>query len=223
MARLGHQGHVYRQTNAAPVVTAPANQSASEGSATSFALGSFTDAGPSPWSVDVDWGDATAHTIFSQASAGTITAQSHTYADGPLTHTVTVKVTDTNGTGLSGQATFTVTVTNVAPTTTFFSGDLTVDESDTATHTYVFSIFDPGADTIVGTGTSCGVGATQVGPTTFTNTSLTFTCKFPNGPSDPSLQANATDSDIATGPFTFQPIHVNNVAPVAANDTGDDE
>ena len=96
----------------------------------------------------------------------------------------------------------------------------TVDESDTATHTYVFSIFDPGVDTITGTGTSCGVGAIQVGPTTNTNTSLTFTCKFLNGPSDPSLQANATDSDGATGPFTFQAVHVNNVAPVAVNDTG---
>ena len=84
------------------------------------------------------------------------------------------------------------------------------------THTYVFSIFDPGADTIIGTGTSCGVGATQVGPTTSTDTSMTFTCKFPNGPSDPSLQANATDSDNATGPFTFQPVHVNNVAPTAS-------
>ena len=63
------------------------------------------------------------------------------------------------------------------------------------------------------------MGATQDGPTTNTNTSMTFTCKFPNGPSDPSLQANATDSDSATGLFTFQPIHVNNVAPVANNDT----
>ena len=298
--------------NAAPVVTPPANNTATEGTSKSFPLGSFTDAGPSPWAVDVDWGDGTAHTTFSLASAGTITAQNHTFADGPATRTVTVKVTDTGGTGSSGQATFTVAVSNVAPTisptgaahvnegspysltlgsvtdpgadtvssyivhwgdsntdtyatnvgakthtyadgpatrtitvdlvdedgtflaagttsvivdnvaptTTFLSGDTTVDESDVTVHTYVFSIFDPGADTIIGTGTSCGVGGTPDGSVTSTNTSVTFSCKFLNGPADPQLQANATDSDVGTGPFTFQTVHVNNVAPAATNDTG---
>src|SRR5205085_1039937 len=41
-------------TNANPVVTAPANQNATEGSSASFTLGSFSDAGvnDNPWSVD---------------------------------------------------------------------------------------------------------------------------------------------------------------------------
>ena len=72
-------------------VTAPANQSANEGASTSFNLGSFTDVnGDSPWLVDVDWGDGSTHTTLSRTSTGTIPAQSHTYADGPATRTVTV-------------------------------------------------------------------------------------------------------------------------------------
>ena len=108
------------------------------------------------------------------------------------------------------------TVNNVAPTTTFFSGDTTVDESGTATHTYVFSIFDPGVDNVIGVGSSCGVGGSPVGGNTYDDTSVTFTCTFPDGPADPVLIANATDSDNATGPFTSQPVHVNNVAPTAS-------
>jgi uncharacterized repeat protein (TIGR03803 family) len=38
-----------------PVVTAAANQSAVEGSAQSFGVGSFSDAGAGPWNVDVKW------------------------------------------------------------------------------------------------------------------------------------------------------------------------
>ena len=102
--------------NVAPTVTPAANQSANEGASTSFTLGSFSDPGvnDNPWAVDVDWGDATAHTTFSSATQGSLGSQSHTYADGPATRTVTVKVTDKDG-GI-GTNTFTVTVSNVAPT-----------------------------------------------------------------------------------------------------------
>ena len=50
-----------------------------------------------------------------------------------------------------------VTVANVAPVVTLDAGnDLNVDEG--STHTYSFSIFDPGDDTITGTALTCGVG-----------------------------------------------------------------
>jgi hypothetical protein len=78
-----------------PVVTAPASQTSLEGASHLFNLGSFTDPDGAPWSVDVNWGDGTSHTIFSTSSPGTITPQSHAYAEeGP--YTVTVKVTDTH-------------------------------------------------------------------------------------------------------------------------------
>src|SRR5206468_2038780 len=107
-------------SNAAPVVAAPADQSANEGASTSFGLGSFSDGGvnDNPWAVDVDWGDGSLHTTFSLATEGAITAASHAYADNstpPATgYTVTVKVTDKDG-GTDSK-TFKVTVANLAPT-----------------------------------------------------------------------------------------------------------
>src|SRR5205823_11395230 len=118
-------------TNANPVVTAPANQNATEGSSASFTLGSFSDAGvnDNPWQVDVNWGDGGPHTTFNQATQGSLGSQSHSYADSG-SFTVTVKVTDKDAG--SGQATFTVTVANVAPTATL-SNNGPVNEGSPAT------------------------------------------------------------------------------------------
>jgi hypothetical protein len=93
------------------ITVPPPNQTSVEGASHLFNLGAFTASGAGPWTVDVNWGDGTAHTIFSQASPGTITPQSHTYAEeGP--DTVTVKVT--NPGGQSSSANFAVTVTDPA-------------------------------------------------------------------------------------------------------------
>jgi len=107
--------------NVSPTVTAPTDQTADEGASTSLSLGSFSDPGASdgPWAVDVNWGDPSAHATFNQSSQGSLGSQSHTYADNGI-YTVTVKVTDKDGG--SGQATFKVTVSNVPPTITAFSG-----------------------------------------------------------------------------------------------------
>ncbi|HLJ95153.1 MAG TPA: hypothetical protein VKU02_18395, partial [Gemmataceae bacterium] len=53
-----------------PVLTPGANQSASEGSARSFNLGSFSDPGTGPWSVTVNWGDGSMNNTSSAMSAG---------------------------------------------------------------------------------------------------------------------------------------------------------
>src|SRR5207249_11990613 len=76
-----------------PVVTPPANQTATEGISKSFSLGSFTDPDGSPWSIVVNWGDGTAHTAFSLSSAGSLGSQNHAYAD-EGTYTATITVTD---------------------------------------------------------------------------------------------------------------------------------
>jgi hypothetical protein len=135
-------------------VTAPANQSANEGSSVAFNLGSFSDPGAdSPWAVDVNWGDGSPHAMFNTTSTGSLGTQSHTYADNtapPATgYTVSVKVTDKDG--QYGTASFNVAVSNVAPTLntpvfTFnvFTGDATasIKYSDPGwpdTHTATFA------------------------------------------------------------------------------------
>jgi PKD repeat protein len=75
-------------------VSAPTNQSAVEGASQTFSLGSFDDACGGPWSVDVNWGDSTAHTTFTATTLGSLGTQSHTYGE-EGTYTVTVTVTDT--------------------------------------------------------------------------------------------------------------------------------
>ena len=130
--------------NVSPAVTAPANQTADEGTSETFDLGSFTDPGDDgPWQVTVDWGDGSTDTVFSEAGAGAIADKPHTYADdGPFT--VTVTVAEDGGAGSSGSATFQVTVANVAP-------DVTAPSNQTATegtsaNFALGSFTDPGDD-----------------------------------------------------------------------------
>jgi PKD repeat protein len=130
--------------NVAPVVTPPANQGASEGTSSSFALGSFTDPGDDdPWRVTVAWGDGSPDSVFPAASAGTIAAQTHTYADDGA-YTVSVTVTEDGGTGASGSATFQVTVANVSPAVTA-PANQTATEGTSKTFD-LGSFTDPGDD-----------------------------------------------------------------------------
>jgi hypothetical protein len=97
-----------------PIVAAPAAQTANEGASTTFALGSFSDADPaSTWSVDVDWGDGSAHGAASVGATGSLGFLAHSYADNG-SYTATVSVTDANGS--TGSRSFPVSVANVAPT-----------------------------------------------------------------------------------------------------------
>ena len=130
--------------NAAPEVTAAADQTASEGTSTLLALGSFTDPGDdAPWRVTVDWGDGSTDTVFDEAAPGAIAAQSHTYADDG-SYTVTVTVAEETGTGESDEATFQVTVANVAPAVTA-PADQTASEGSSASFS-LGSFSDPGDD-----------------------------------------------------------------------------
>ena len=130
--------------NVPPEVTAPADQSASEGTSASFALGSFTDPGDDdPWQVTVDWGDGSADTVFTETSPGPIAGKSHTYADDGL-YTVTVTVDEDNGAGAADTATFGVTVSNVAPNVTPPAGQ-TASEGTSKTFD-LGSFTDPGDD-----------------------------------------------------------------------------
>jgi hypothetical protein len=112
--------HAIAISNVAPTLTAASGQTSNEGDAHAFSLGSFDDPGnEAKWSVDVNWGDSSAHTTFDQTSTGALPAKTHAYADGPNDYTVTVTVTDDSG---SDSKTFAVHVSNVAPTITSWSG-----------------------------------------------------------------------------------------------------
>src|SRR5207248_889491 len=108
-----------------------------------------------PWAVDVGWGDGTAHTTFTASTPGTLAAQPHAYADDGV-YTVTVKVTDEDGS--SGSASFLVTVTNVPPTLAL-AGAASADEG--AGYTLGLSSSDPGQDTIQSWTINWGDGVTQ--------------------------------------------------------------
>jgi hypothetical protein len=153
--------------NVAPAVTAAANQAADEGTSKSLSLGSFTDPGnDGPWAVTVNWGDGSSNTTFTEASPGTISAKSHTYADnGSYTVTVTVAEAGTAPTP-SDSKTFTVTVANVAPAVTA-AADQTGSEG-TGKSFSLGSFTDPGDDGPWAVTVSWGDGSPD---TTFTEAS----------------------------------------------------
>ncbi|MFN3928461.1 MAG: PKD domain-containing protein [Thermoflexus sp.] len=131
--------NVLAPMNQPPTVIPPDDQTADEGTPSVFNLGTFSDDGPSPWMVTVDWGDASSET-FEVSATGSLT-WSHTYADDSV-YTVTVTVTDKDG--ASGQAQFQVTVNNVPPVV----GPLSVTPTDpipVGTPITVTAVFtDPG-------------------------------------------------------------------------------
>src|SRR5439155_1013947 len=76
------------QAAGALVVTPPGSQTAVEGASNSFSLGSFSDStsGANSWSVDVNWGDNTAHTTFSTSSQGSLGTSGHTFGEEGTVH-----------------------------------------------------------------------------------------------------------------------------------------
>src|SRR5439155_10915230 len=78
--------------NIAPSIAISGNPSVNEGSPYSLTLGAVSDPGDDTVSsYDVHWGDGSSDTY---ASNG---AKSHTYADGPSDHAITVDLVDEDG------------------------------------------------------------------------------------------------------------------------------
>ena len=91
-------------------MTPPNDQTATVGTSREFDLGSFVDSSGQPCTVDVNWGDASADTIF-QATAGPLPAQIHAYASLGA-HLATVTVTNVSGSSASGQFHVTIDQSN---------------------------------------------------------------------------------------------------------------
>ena len=196
--------------NLAPVVTAPASQSSNEGENHSFSLGSFTDpgSGDGPWSVDVNWGDSTAHSSASVGSLGSLGSLGHTYADNG-TYTVTVKVTDSGA--LSDTKTFTATVANVSPSVVS-GGDQSSNEGEN--HSFSLGSFsDPGVnDAPWSVDVSWGDGSPHTTFTTSTQGPLGSQSHTYADNGSYTVTVTVTDKDTAVGSATFQAA-VTNVAP----------
>jgi hypothetical protein len=209
--------------NARPAVMPPAGQSADEGTAKSFNLGSFADPGPdSPWTVDVDWGDGSPHTSFTVTAPGALPAQSHTYADNG-SYTVAVKVTDKDS-GESDPGRFNVTANNIPPSNVSAApSPASINENESTTVTGSFA--DPGTldpHTVVIT---WGDGSPNTSLNLLAGT-LTFsaTHQYLDNPSGQptgsfSIGVTVTDKDggSGTGSATVQ---VRNVAPTVAAISG---
>src|SRR5204862_1932821 len=131
-----------------PSITISGNASVNERSPYSVTLGAVTDPGTDTVSsYVVHWGDGSSD---SYASNG---AKSHTYADGPNNYAITVDLVDEDGTFLNAANALSVQVNNVAPTVMLSStNDLSVNEG--SSHTYSYTISDPGQDTVQSVTTS---------------------------------------------------------------------
>jgi hypothetical protein len=167
-------GYTRVTTLTAPVVTAPADQTAVEGASQTLNLGSFTtftgDAGP--FGVDMDWGDGSAHTTFFVASAGTLPMKSHTYVE---EGSYTVKVTVTDYLSLSGSASYNVTVSDPAVVATGVA--VSAAEGAAFTGTSLATFTDPGGPEALGDYSATiawGDGSTSTGTISFDGSS-TFT------------------------------------------------
>jgi hypothetical protein len=99
--------------NLPPGFAGQTSQTASRGVSTPFSLGNFGD-GPydGPWGVDVNWGDGSPDTTWSQSATGALPNQPHVYA---AYGTYGIKVTVTDRYGAANAVSFPVTVANHAP------------------------------------------------------------------------------------------------------------
>ncbi|MDX6472414.1 MAG: large repetitive protein, partial [Gaiellaceae bacterium] len=189
-------------TNVAPSLTAPAAQTASEGSAALLPLGSFTDPGTAdqPWHVVVAWGDATS-SAFNVTASGSLGTLTHTYVDSGA-FTVSVTITDKdNGTGT---ASFVVTVANVAPTATF--GYSTPVSEGSASTLSLTSPSDPSsADT--------AAGFTRTYSCDGSSYSATASCSFTDNGTY-TVYGRIADKDGGASTYSAS-VTVTNVAPTA--------
>jgi hypothetical protein len=131
----------YSVDNVAPTIAINGASNVNEGSPYSLTLGAVTDPGADTvTSYIVHWGDGASDTYTSNG------VKTHTYADGPNSYAITVDLIDEDGTFLNRANALSVTVDNVAPTITTFTGPTSAVPGQTLEYSAAFT--DPGsADT----------------------------------------------------------------------------
>lgn len=197
-----------------PLIAAPADQNTFEAASQNFNLGSFSDqAADNPWNVDVDWGDGSAHSLFTLTAPGALGALPHAYADNG-TYTATMKVTDQAGN--TGSSSFRITVANVAPTATFTATSGPLNEGDVATLSFSNPIDPSPTDTQAGfryafdCGDGNGYGAA--------GTTSSITCAALDNPNQ-TVKGKVIDKDGGATEYSAV-IAINNMVPVLDAVTG---
>ena len=106
---------------------------------------------------------------------------------------------------------------NVAPTVTLSAAnDLSVNEG--STHTYSYTISDPGQDTVASVAVDCGANGTPGRDRDPQRHLGLVRLHVPRRPDSSTVSVNATDSDGDAGNTDTQDVTVNNVAPTVDPD-----
>jgi hypothetical protein len=137
------QGNAFSVTvdNVEPTIAISGAANVNEGSSYGLTLGAVSDPGvDTVTKYVVHWGDG------SSDEYATNGLKTHTYADGTANRTITVDLTDEDGTFLDQGNAFSVTVDNVEPTIAI-SGAASVNEGSSYSLT-LGAVTDPGVDTI---------------------------------------------------------------------------
>jgi methionine-rich copper-binding protein CopC len=191
-----------------PNITVPADQTAFEAASHSFNLGSFADqAADNLWNVDIDWGDSSAHSVFTLAAPGSLGSLPHTYADNG-TYTVIIKVTDQAGN--TGSRSFRIMVANVAPTAAFTATSGPLNEGDFATLTFSNPSDPSPIDTQAGFryAFDCGDGSGFGAP----GTASSVSCRALDNPNQ-VVRGRMLDKDGGMSEYSAVTI-INNMAPM---------
>src|SRR5262249_51850410 len=174
-------------TNVAPVLALDGAARVDEGSPYVLTLGAVIDPGQDTVGrYTVHWGDGQ-DSGFDAADLPADRRVAHTYTDGPNAYTVTVDLTDEDGTFLAAGSR-TVTVGNVPPTLTL-AGAGAVEEG--AAYTLQLASSDPGRDTIDHWTIHWGDGIIQTVAGNPGSVRHTYT----DGPNSYTISATATDED----------------------------
>ncbi|WP_159694066.1 PKD domain-containing protein, partial [Cognatazoarcus halotolerans] len=123
------QTHAVTVANVAPSIELSGADSVDEASSYTLSLGSLIDPGAdTATGYSLDWGDGNVQSFSAAEFAALGGSIEHVYADGDASATITLAVTDEDGSFVAG--TKTITVNNVAPSLNI-GGAGSIDEGDT--------------------------------------------------------------------------------------------
>jgi hypothetical protein len=204
----GAGSHSLTVNDVAPTVSLSGAESTEEGSLYTLTLGDVIDPGTADVvsSYVVDWGDGNSDTF----NTSSLAVATHTYADGPASHSITVDLEDNNGTH-SVPVDIEVSVENIAPTVVI-TGDAVIVEGDLYT-LELEPVVDPGTDTIQSYLVDWGDGKSS----TFNTSSLSqATHRYTSGPSAPTILVDLVDEDGTHAAASLSLPEIQDVSPVVA-------